>query len=172
MLDRHIARSGAPPRQTAADGAYASRTNLVAAKLRGVSDVAFHKKCGIAVADMVKSPWVYRRLRRFRAGIEAAISCLYLVRRGGPQSGAVGPPQTAIEPHPLRQHGNRDQRHLTRLPVHVNRVLSRGLLRQREMSSRNIRTNVSAAFYRAQNMRLWTHTRLAPAARSSTPSNI
>jgi transposase, IS5 family len=76
MLDRHIARSGAPPRQTAADGAYASRTNLVAAKLRGVSDVAFHKKCGIAVADMVKSPWVYRRLRSFRAGIEAAISCL------------------------------------------------------------------------------------------------
>src|SRR5262245_57916086 len=75
MLDRHIARSGAPPRQTAADGAYASRTNLVAAKVRGVVDVAFHKKCGIAVADMVKSPWVYRRLRYFRAGIEAGISC-------------------------------------------------------------------------------------------------
>jgi IS5 family transposase len=75
MLDRHIARSGAPPRQTAADGAYASRANLVAAKARGVTDVAFHKKCGIAVADMVKSPWVYRRLRNFRAGIEAAISC-------------------------------------------------------------------------------------------------
>src|SRR5262245_49324011 len=59
----------------AADGAYASRTNLAAAKARGVSDVAFHKKCGIAVADMVKSPWVYRRLRNFRAGIEAVISC-------------------------------------------------------------------------------------------------
>jgi len=75
MLDRHIARSGAPPRQTAADGAYASRANLAAAKSRGVTDVAFHKKCRIAVADMVKSPWVYRRLRNFRAGIEAAISC-------------------------------------------------------------------------------------------------
>ena len=25
--------------------------------------------------EMVKSPWVYRRLRNFRAGIEAAISC-------------------------------------------------------------------------------------------------
>ena len=25
---------------------------------------------------MVKSPWVYRRLRNFRSGIEAAISCL------------------------------------------------------------------------------------------------
>ena len=40
------------------------------------ADVAFHKKCGIAITEMVKSPWVYRRLRNFRAGIEAAISCL------------------------------------------------------------------------------------------------
>ena len=75
MLDRHIARTGAAPRQTAADGGYASRANLAAAKARGVADVAFHKKCGIAITEMVKSPWVYRRLRNFRAGIEAAISC-------------------------------------------------------------------------------------------------
>jgi transposase, IS5 family len=75
MLDRHIARTGAAPRQTAADGGYASRANLAAAKSRGVADVAFHKKCGIAITEMVKSPWVYRRLRNFRAGIEAAISC-------------------------------------------------------------------------------------------------
>jgi IS5 family transposase len=74
MLDRQIARRGAPPRQTAADGGYASRANLKQAKARGVQDVAFHKKCGIAVADMVKSQWVYRRLRNFRAGIEAGIS--------------------------------------------------------------------------------------------------
>jgi IS5 family transposase len=74
MLDRQIARRGAPPRQTAADGGYASRDNLKQAKVRGVQDVAFHKKCGIAVADMVKSQWVYRRLRNFRAGIEAGIS--------------------------------------------------------------------------------------------------
>jgi IS5 family transposase len=76
MLDRQIARRGAPPRQTAADGGYASRDNLKQAKARGVQDVAFHKKCGIAVADMVKSQWVYRRLRNFRAGIEAGISVL------------------------------------------------------------------------------------------------
>jgi IS5 family transposase len=75
MLDRQIARCGVPPRQTVADGGYASRDNLKQAKARGVQDVAFHKKCGIAVADMVKSPWVYRRLRNFRAGIEAGISC-------------------------------------------------------------------------------------------------
>jgi IS5 family transposase len=76
MLDRHIARCGTPPRQIAADGGYASRDNLDQAKGRGVTDVAFHKKRGLAVADMTKSAWVYRKLRNFRAGIEAGISCL------------------------------------------------------------------------------------------------
>ncbi len=55
---------------------YASRDNLNEAKGRGVVDVAFHKKRGLAVADMTKSTWVYRKLRNFRAGIEAGISCL------------------------------------------------------------------------------------------------
>jgi IS5 family transposase len=75
MLDRHIDRCGRPPRQMAADGGYASRDNLDQAKARGITDVAFHKKRGLAVADMTKSPWVYRKLRNFRAGIEAGISC-------------------------------------------------------------------------------------------------
>ena len=83
MLDRHIARCGAPPRQMAADGSYASRANLDQAKTRGVSDVAFHKKRGLAVADMAKSAWVYRRLRNFRAGIEAGISCFKRAYGGG-----------------------------------------------------------------------------------------
>lgn len=55
MLDRHIARCGTPPRQMAADGSYASHNNLDQAKARGVADVAFHKKRGLAVADMAKS---------------------------------------------------------------------------------------------------------------------
>ena len=55
MLDRHIARCGTPPRQMAADGGYASRDNLNEAKARGVTDVAFHKKRGLGVADMTKS---------------------------------------------------------------------------------------------------------------------
>jgi len=76
MLDRQIARCGVPPRQMAADGGYASLDNLHQAKARGVQDVAFHKKRSIAVEDMVKSRWVYRKLRNFRAGIEAGISCL------------------------------------------------------------------------------------------------
>ena len=76
MLERHIAFYGEAPRQTAADGGFASRHNLGEAKALGVRDVAFHKKAGLRVMDMVKSNWVYRKLRNFRAGIESDISCL------------------------------------------------------------------------------------------------
>jgi transposase, IS5 family len=76
MLERHIAAYGAPPRQATADGGFASRDNLSRAKACGVRDVAFHKKSGLSIEDMVRSRWVYRKLRNFRAGIEAGISCL------------------------------------------------------------------------------------------------
>jgi IS5 family transposase len=76
MLERHIAFFGQAPRQAAADGGYASCANLSQAKAHGVRDMAFHKKCGLSIEDMVKSRWVYRKLRNFRAGIEAGISCL------------------------------------------------------------------------------------------------
>jgi IS5 family transposase len=76
MLERHVAFHEMAPRQAAADGGYASRDNLKQAKAMGISDVAFHKKCGLKIEDMTKSRWVYRKLRNFRAGIEAGISCL------------------------------------------------------------------------------------------------
>jgi IS5 family transposase len=76
MLERHVALHGAPPRQMAGDGGYASLDNLSQAKALGVHDVAFHKKRGLTIEAMVKSRWVYRKLRNFRAGIEANISCL------------------------------------------------------------------------------------------------
>ena len=76
MLERHIDNFGVAPRQMAADGGYASRENLQEAKALQVKDVVFHKKRGLKVEEMAKSPWVYRKLRNFRAGIEAGISCL------------------------------------------------------------------------------------------------
>lgn len=76
MLDRHIENYGKAPRQMATDGGYASGENLRQAKARQVADVVFHKKRGLKIEDMAKSPWVYRKLRNFRAGIEAGISCL------------------------------------------------------------------------------------------------
>ncbi|MER9825894.1 ISNCY family transposase [Mesorhizobium sp. M0115] len=76
MLERHITFYGEAPRQAAADGGFATRDNLATAKAWGVSDMAFHKKAGLRIEDMVRSKWVYRKLRNFRAGIEAGISCL------------------------------------------------------------------------------------------------
>jgi transposase, IS5 family len=76
MLQRHIGIWGQAPRQAVADGGFASGDNLASAKTLGVSDMAFHKKAGLRIEDMVRSKWVYRKLRNFRAGIEAGISCL------------------------------------------------------------------------------------------------
>jgi IS5 family transposase len=76
MLERHINHYGCAPKQLAVDGGYASKDNLEKAKGCGVVDVAFHKKRGLRIEEMVKSTWVYRQLRNFRAGIEAGISCL------------------------------------------------------------------------------------------------
>jgi len=76
MLARHVDHYGIAPRQAACDGGYASANNLAQAKAMGVEDMAFHKKCRLAIEDMVGSRWIYRKLRNFRAGIEANISWL------------------------------------------------------------------------------------------------
>lgn len=76
LLRRQEQLFGQPPRQASFDGAFASADNLAAAKALGVEDVCFAKKRGLAVLEMVRSEWVYDKLRRFRAGIEAGISLL------------------------------------------------------------------------------------------------
>jgi len=76
MIDRQVEIYGRPPRQATFDGAFASKANLETIKKSGVEDVAFSKGRGLDIADMVRSLWVYRRLRRFRAGVEGVISFL------------------------------------------------------------------------------------------------
>jgi transposase, IS5 family len=76
MIDRHIEIRGKAPRQVAFDGAFASKANLESIKSKGVSDVAFSKARTLPITDMVRSSWVYRKLRNFRAGIEGTISFL------------------------------------------------------------------------------------------------
>lgn len=76
MVKRQHRLFGRVPRQVAADGAFASKDNLVSIKQLGVQDVVFSKGKGLAVSDMATSSWVYRRLRNFRAGIEGVISLL------------------------------------------------------------------------------------------------
>jgi IS5 family transposase len=79
MIERQRDLYGKPPRQVSFDGGFASRNNLTELKALGVQDVAFTKRVGLAITEMVKSSWVYRRLQNFRAGIEGIIS---FVKRG------------------------------------------------------------------------------------------
>jgi len=76
LLERVKALYKRAPRQVAADGGFASRHNLEWAKQEGVRDMSFSKRKGLSVLEMVKSHWVYKRLKNFRAGIEANISTL------------------------------------------------------------------------------------------------
>ena len=76
MLERHKEIYGHYPLKAALDGGFASKTNLDSAKGKGIKDVCFAKKRGLKEEDMCRSAWVYKRLRRFRAGIESGISWL------------------------------------------------------------------------------------------------
>ena len=76
MIARHKGIFKKPPKQAAFDGGFASKSNLKAIKAYGVKDCAFHKKRGLEISHMVKSSWVYKQLRNFRAGIEGCISYL------------------------------------------------------------------------------------------------
>ena len=76
MLDRHKEIYGHYPLKVALDGGFASKANLKSAKGKGIKDVCFAKKRGLEEQEMCRSSWVYKRLRRFRAGIESSISWL------------------------------------------------------------------------------------------------
>ena len=77
MIDDHFAALALENRERILARSRAiTRDNLATAKAWGVRDMAFHKKAGLRIEDMVTSKWVYRKLRNFRAGIEAGISCL------------------------------------------------------------------------------------------------
>jgi IS5 family transposase len=90
MINRFKKTFGFAPNQAVFDGAFCSNDNLAKIKQCGVSDVAFTKHQGIELHQMVRSSWVFKRLRRFRAGVEGCISflkrCFGLARctwRGG-----------------------------------------------------------------------------------------
>jgi IS5 family transposase len=76
MMERQKQIYGRAPRQVSFDGGFASKANLGDIKKLGIQDVCFTKCRFLKVTDMVKSSWVYRKLRRFRAGVEAGISFL------------------------------------------------------------------------------------------------
>jgi IS5 family transposase len=67
---------GKVPQQVAADAGYGSRENVVETKALGVKKVGLPKKRGMKIEDMTGSEWIYKNLKRFRAGIEGNISNL------------------------------------------------------------------------------------------------
>ena len=57
LLRRQCQLYGRYPRQASFDGGFASLNNLKWAKEEGVQDVAFAKKCGLTIENMVRSSW-------------------------------------------------------------------------------------------------------------------
>lgn len=76
MVKRQIEILGKPPRHVCFDGGYNSLANIEAIKALGVKDAVFHKKKGIPREKMADSEWIYRKLVKFRAGVEGNIGTL------------------------------------------------------------------------------------------------
>ncbi len=76
MVERVGAVLGRFPKQVTFDGGFSSKANVQEIKELGATDVVFSKHVGLEVTEMAKSTWVFRKLRNFRAGIEAGISFL------------------------------------------------------------------------------------------------
>ncbi len=76
MFDRQNEVYGRYPLKASLDGGFASLDNLKSAKKNGIKDVCFAKGKGLAESEMCRSHYVFKTLRRFRAGIESGISWL------------------------------------------------------------------------------------------------
>ncbi len=76
MIIRQKDIYGRVPRTSSFDGGFASHENVDKIKELGVKDICFSKKRGMKTEDMCRSKYVYRRLWRFRAGVESIISWL------------------------------------------------------------------------------------------------
>jgi len=76
MFDRQNEIYGRYPLKASLDGGFASLDNLKSAKKNGIKDVCFAKGKGLEESEMCRSHYVFKTLRRFRAGIESGISWL------------------------------------------------------------------------------------------------
>lgn len=76
LVQRTTQALGRVPEQVAFDGGFASKANLQAIREQGVTDVCFSKGRGLEVSEMVRSSALFKKLRRFRAGVEGVISFL------------------------------------------------------------------------------------------------
>ena len=73
-LEKHEKLYGKAPLKVAAAGGFTSKNNADDAKEMGVRDIAFSSLKGNKLTDLIKSEYVYKKLRKWRAGIEGVIS--------------------------------------------------------------------------------------------------
>ncbi len=73
-IDRLKERYDVHPEEIATDGGFASKHNYDYAVGKGIKKVLFTKKCSAKMVELVKTSRAYKRLKKFRAGIEGCIS--------------------------------------------------------------------------------------------------
>lgn len=73
-IDRLKERYDVHPEEITTDGGFASKDNYDYAVGKEIKKVLFTKKCSSKIVELVKSSRAYKRLKRFRAGIEGCIS--------------------------------------------------------------------------------------------------
>lgn len=73
-IDRLQESHGYVPKEITTDGGFASSSNYDYAVGKGVEKVLFTKKCSSKIVELVKTSQTYKRLKKFRAGIEGCIS--------------------------------------------------------------------------------------------------
>ncbi|MGR3303954.1 MAG: ISNCY family transposase [Candidatus Scalindua sp.] len=73
-IDRLKERYDIHPEEIATDGGFASKDNYDYAVGKGIKKVLFTKKCSSKIVELVKTSRAYKRLKKFRAGIEGCIS--------------------------------------------------------------------------------------------------
>ncbi|MCP4323041.1 MAG: transposase, partial [Alteromonadales bacterium] len=73
-IDRLKERYDVHPAAITTDGGFASKDNYDYAVGKGIKKVLFTKKCSSKIAELVKANRAYKKLKKFRAGIEGCIS--------------------------------------------------------------------------------------------------
>lgn len=75
-IDRMDEKYGNIPEEITTDGGFSSKSNYEYAKEKGIKDVLFTKKGTVKMVELVKTSRVYKKLKKFRAGIEGCISVM------------------------------------------------------------------------------------------------
>jgi len=73
-IDRLNERYEIHPEEITTDGGFASKDNYGYAVGKGIKKVLFTKNCTSKIIELVKTSRAYKRLKKFRAGIEGCIS--------------------------------------------------------------------------------------------------